>query len=195
MVPMTAFVLLCSAPLFWDAFFPGAGWPEPLEAAYGYVEPFRSLNGYGLFRVMTKSRPEIIVEGSQDTVTWQPYEFKYKVGDVQRAPPIVAPHQPRLDWQMWFAALGEVNREPWFINFLARLLQGSRPVLQLLERNPFGDSPPRYVRARLFQYHFTDFREKKETHAWWKRGDEEVYCPALSLRSDQRNSASESTNR
>jgi lipase maturation factor 1 len=184
MVPMTAFVLICSAPLLWDAFFPDAGWPQALEAAYGYVEPFRSLNGYGLFRVMTKTRPEIIVEGSQDGVTWRPYEFKYKVGDVERAPPIVAPHQPRLDWQMWFAALGEVNREPWFVNFLARLLQGSRPVLQLLKQNPFGDSPPRYVRARLFQYHFTDFRGKKETGAWWSRGDEEVYCPALSLKTN-----------
>ena len=195
MIPLTAFVLLCSAPLFWDAFFPGAGWPQLLQEVYGSVEPFRSLNSYGLFRVMTKTRPEIIVEGSQDGLVWRPYEFKYKIGDIQRAPPIVAPHQPRLDWQMWFAALDEVNREPWFVNFLARLLQGSRPVLGLLKRNPFGDSPPRYVRARLFQYHFTDFREKKETHAWWKRGDEEVYCPALSLRSDQRNSASESTNR
>jgi hypothetical protein len=184
MIPLTAFVLLCSVPLFWDAFFPGAGWPQPLEEAYAYIEPFRSLNGYGLFRVMTKTRPEIIVEGSQDGVTWEPYEFKYKAGDVRRAPPIVAPHQPRLDWQMWFAALDDVNREPWFVNFLARLLQGSRPVLQLLKENPFGDSPPRYVRARLFQYHFTDFREKKETGAWWRRGDEEVYCPALSLQTD-----------
>jgi predicted DCC family thiol-disulfide oxidoreductase YuxK len=182
MIPLTAFVLICSGPLLWDAFFPEAGWPPLLDEAYAYVEPFRSLNGYGLFRVMTKTRPEIIVEGSDDGVTWQPYEFKYKAGDVQRAPPIVAPHQPRLDWQMWFAALDDVRREPWFMNFLARLLQGSRPVLQLLKDNPFGGSPPRYVRARLFQYHFTDFRERKETGAWWKRGDEEVYCPPASLR-------------
>ena len=182
MIPLTTFVLICSAPLLWDAFFPDAGWPPVVEAVYAYVEPFRSLNGYGLFRVMTKTRPEIIVEGSQDGVTWRPYEFKYKVGDVQRAPPIVAPHQPRLDWQMWFAALDDVNREPWFVNFLARLLQGSRPVLQLLKENPFGDSPPHYVRAKLFQYHFTDLHEKSETGAWWKRGDEEVYCPPVSLR-------------
>jgi predicted DCC family thiol-disulfide oxidoreductase YuxK len=181
MVPLTVFISICSAPLLWDAFSPGSGWPPLLDVAYGYVEPFRSLNGYGLFRVMTKTRPEIIVEGSNDGVSWRPYEFKYKVGAVQRAPPIVAPHQPRLDWQMWFAALDEVQREPWFANFLARLLQGSRPVIQLLKDNPFGDSPPRYVRAQLFQYHFTDFREKKETGAWWKRGDEEVYCPAVTL--------------
>jgi predicted DCC family thiol-disulfide oxidoreductase YuxK len=184
MIPLTTFVLICSGPLLWDAFFPEAGWPQLLEGVYAYVEPFRSLNGYGLFRVMTKTRPEIIVEGSDDGVTWRPYEFKYKVGDLQRAPPIVAPHQPRLDWQMWFAALDDVQREPWFMNFLARLLQGSRPVLQLLKDNPFGGSPPRYVRARLFEYHFTDFREKKETGAWWKRGEEEVYCPEVSLRNE-----------
>jgi predicted DCC family thiol-disulfide oxidoreductase YuxK len=185
MVPLTVFVLICSGPLLWDAFLPGTGWPRGLDTVYAYVEPFRSLNGYGLFRVMTKTRPEIIVEGSQNGVTWRPYEFKYKAGDVNRAPPIVAPHQPRLDWQMWFAALDDVRGEPWFVNFLARLLQGSRPVLQLLKENPFGESPPRYVRARLFQYHFTDLREKRETGAWWKRGDEEIYCPEASLRQEE----------
>ena len=134
---------------------------------------------------MTKTRPEIIVEGSQDRVTWQPYEFKYKVGDLRRAPPFVAPHQPRLDWQMWFAALDDVRGEPWFVNFLARLLQGSSPVVALLKGNPFPDSPPRYIRARLFQYHFTNPAEKRETGAWWKRDGEEPYCPVLSLRGEE----------
>jgi hypothetical protein len=187
MNPLTLFVLICSVPMLWNAFSPEAVWPEPLQAAYSYVEPYRSLNSYGLFRVMTKTRPEIIVEGSRDGVAWQSYEFKYKVGDLQRAPPFVEPHQPRLDWQMWFAALSEVNREPWFVNFMARLLVGSRPVLQLLKVNPFGDSPPRYVRARVFQYHFTDFSEKKKTGAWWKRGDEDEYCPVLTLGGDAGN--------
>jgi lipase maturation factor 1 len=109
---------------------------------------------------MTKTRPEIIVEGSEDGVTWRAYDFKYKVGKVEEAPPIVAPHQPRLDWQMWFAALDDVHQEPWFINFLVRLLQGSQPVLGLLRSNPFPGAPPRYVRARLFEYHFTGLAEK-----------------------------------
>jgi lipase maturation factor 1 len=185
LVPVAVIVLGLSGPLIWNAFFPEADWPQILGVTYSYLEPFRSLNGYGLFRVMTKTRPEIIVEGSEDGVTWQPYAFKYKVGDPQRAPPIVAPHQPRLDWQMWFAALDDVRGEQWFINFLTRILQGSPQVLRLLETNPFPDSPPRYVRARLFEYHFTNELEKKQTGAWWKREEEGLYCPAISLRTEQ----------
>src|SRR3984957_11029046 len=163
LVPVVVMVLALSGPLLWNAIFPEAEWSPLFSVAYRYLEPFRSLNGYGLFRVMTKTRPEIIVEGSQDGFTWEPYEFKYKVGDPQRAPPIVAPHQPRLDWQMWFAALDDIRGEPWFMNFLVRLLQGSPSVLELLKTNPFQNAPPRFVRARLFEYHFTNPLEKRQT--------------------------------
>ena len=91
------------------------------------------LNSYGLFAVMTTDRREIIVEGSNDGMNWLPYEFKYKPGDVNRRPAFVAPHQPRLDWQMWFAALGDYRQNPWFVNFCERLLQGSPEVLALLD--------------------------------------------------------------
>jgi lipase maturation factor 1 len=138
-----------------------------------------------LFRVMTKTRPEITVEGSDDGVTWRAYDFKYKASELGRAPPIVAPHQPRLDWQMWFAALNDVRQEPWFINFVARLLQGSQPVAALLRTNPFPDSPPRYVRARLFEYHFTSPEEKRTTGSWWKAEEKGLYCPELSLRREE----------
>jgi lipase maturation factor 1 len=183
--PLTVAVLVFSGPLIWSAFFPEADWPPFVSVAYSYLEPFRSLNGYGLFRVMTKTRPEIIVEGSRDGETWLPYAFKFKVGDPQRPPPFVAPHQPRLDWQMWFAALDEIQGEPWFVNFLARLLQGSKPVLGLLETNPFPDAPPRYIRARLFEYHFTTIAEKQQTGAWWKREEKGLYCPPISLRTQE----------
>jgi lipase maturation factor 1 len=184
LVPVVVVVVALSAPLVWNAFFPEADWPPLFAVPYAYLEPFRSLNGYGLFRVMTKKRPEIIVEGSQDGVTWQPYEFEYKVGDPQRAPPIVAPHQPRLDWQMWFAALDDIQGEPWFMNFLARLLQGSPSVLRLMKANPFPGSSPRYVRARLFEYHFTSALEKRQTGAWWRREEEGLYCPPVSMRGE-----------
>ena len=184
-VPVTVVVLAFSGPLIWSAFFPEADWPPVVSVAYEYLEPFRSLNGYGLFRVMTRTRPEIIIEGSQDGDTWQPYTFKFKVGDLRRPPPVVAPHQPRLDWQMWFAALDQLRAEPWFINFLVRLLQGSKPVLGLLETNPFPGAPPRYIRARLFEYHFTDFAEKQQTGTWWKREEKGLYCPAITLRSQK----------
>jgi len=103
------------------------------------AEAFRIVNGYGLFRVMTKDRGEIVIEGSADGIDWLPYEFKWKPGDVKRAPRWCAPHQPRVDWQMWFAALGTPQQNPWFGGLIVRLLQGSRDVSRLLARNPFPD--------------------------------------------------------
>jgi lipase maturation factor 1 len=144
------------------------------------------VNHYGLFSVMTTERMEIIVEGSRDGRSWQAYEFKWKPGDVKRAPPWVAPHQPRLDWQMWFAALGDYRLNGWFIGFLIRLLQGSRPVLALLRRNPFPDGPPLYVRAVLYQYRFTDRKTRRATGAWWSRAKRWLYCPVYSLRGPER---------
>jgi lipase maturation factor 1 len=124
--------------------------------------PFRIVNGYGLFATMTTTRPEIIVEGSNDGQNWLPYEFKAKAGDLSRPPVWVAPHQPRLDWQMWFAALeGTPYAEGWFPTFAQRLLQGSPEVLALLDKNPFPDKPPRFIRAQLYSYHFTDAAERQ----------------------------------
>ena len=117
--------------------------PYSMLGWFEYVEPFRSMNRYGLFAVMTTSRPEIIVEGSDDQINWKAYEFKYKPGDVNRKPSFVEPHQPRLDWQMWFAALGNYQQNPWFISFCQRLLEGSPDVLALLAKNPFPSKPPR----------------------------------------------------
>jgi lipase maturation factor 1 len=149
------------------------------EAAIRSVSPFEIINSYGLFAVMTTTRPEIVIEGSNDGVNWQAYEFKYKPGELARRPAWVAPHQPRLDWQMWFAALGDYRSDPWIVRFMARLLQGSPEVLGLLERNPFADAPPHYVRAMLYQYRPA---ERKSTGAWWKRELKGAYVPAVSLR-------------
>src|SRR4029077_9611929 len=102
---------------------------------------------------------EIIIEGSNDGATWLPYEFKYKPGDLRRAPRWAEPFQPRLDWQMWFAALGDPRGSPWFTNLMIRLLEGSPPVLRLLERNPFPQAPPRYLRAMIYNYRFANWRE------------------------------------
>ena len=154
---------------------------EPVAEVYGAISPFRSVNSYGLFAVMTRPRNEIIVEGSNDGQTWQAYEFKYKPGDVKRRPGFVAPHQPRLDWQMWFAALSDVRSNPWFINFCVRLLQGTPEVLALLERNPFPDKSPRYIRAMVYEYRFTSVEEYKSTGAWWHRELKGEYLPAISL--------------
>jgi hypothetical protein len=155
--------------------------PTPLVALYRVVAPFRSTSSYGLFAVMTKTRLEIVVEGSDDGVEWRAYEFRWKPGNPKRRPAFVAPHQPRVDWQMWFAALGRLQENPWFAAFLRKLLEGSPQVTRLLEKNPFPDRPPRYVRARAYDYRFTDSDERRRTGAWWSREERGAYSPPLSL--------------
>jgi len=157
---------------------------RPLVASYRWVAGFRTINSYGLFAVMTMQRPEIVVQGSNDGKAWINYEFKYKPGDVKRRPQFLAPYQPRLDWQMWFAALGNYRQNPWFINLCVHLLDGSQPVLHLLERNPFPAAPPRYVRALVYEYHFTNWAIRRRTGAWWQRELKGVYLPVLALRED-----------
>jgi hypothetical protein len=156
--------------------------PGPARSYLAWISPLRLINSYGLFAVMTTTRPEIVLEGSRDGAIWQPYEFRYKPGDVKRAPPWVAPYQPRLDWQMWFAALGNADENRWFYNFAARLMQGSAPVLGLLAHNPFPGAPPRYIRAVVYDYRFTDSAERRRTGAWWHREEKATYLPAISLR-------------
>jgi lipase maturation factor 1 len=145
------------------------------------VSSFRTVNSYGLFAVMTTSRKEIVVEGSDDGVVWKPYELRYKPGDLYRRPRFVAPHQPRLDWQMWFAALGSAPQNPWFTRFVGRLLEGSPEVLDLIAANPFPEKPPRWIRGELFDYHFTSFEERAATGAWWKRTYERPWFPPRAL--------------
>jgi hypothetical protein len=152
-----------------------------LTNLYEKLEAFRIVNGYGLFRVMTKDRGEIILEGSSDGIDWLPYEFKWKPGNLNRAPGWCAPHQPRLDWQMWFAALGTPRENPWFVALIYRLLQGSQEVNGLLANNPFPDKPPRYLRAMFYRYRFTTVDELRRTGAWWKREELREYLPTLSL--------------
>ncbi|PIQ83110.1 MAG: hypothetical protein COV76_00150 [Candidatus Omnitrophica bacterium CG11_big_fil_rev_8_21_14_0_20_64_10] len=131
--------------------------------------PFRIVNRYGLFAVMTVRRPEIVVEGSMDGERWRPYRFRWKPGDLDGRPRFNAPHQPRLDWQMWFAALSRPEHELWFQRFLIKLLEGSPDVLRLLRENPFPAGPPVWVRATLYEYRFTDPAELKKNGNWWKR--------------------------
>jgi lipase maturation factor 1 len=154
-------------------------WPGVVIALTRAAIPFQSVGGYGLFMVMTTTRPEIIVEGSYDGANWLPYEFRFKPGDVNRRPGFVAPHQPRLDWQMWFASLGRCEDNPWFVAFERRLLEGSPPVLRLLKTNPFPDAPPRFLRTTTYVYRFSDTATRLETGAWWQRSLLGPYCPSL----------------
>jgi hypothetical protein len=175
-IAIVAFVAVVSAVLLLDSF--GLPLPPGGGTLLHVVSGPRIINSYGLFAVMTTTRPEIQVEGSDDAVNWRAYEFKYKPGDILRPPPLVAPHQPRLDWQMWFAALGSYQQNRWIETFMLRLLQGEPSVLALLRYNPFSASPPKYVRARVFLYDFTTFGE----NGWWRRQEKGLYFPAVSLK-------------
>jgi hypothetical protein len=133
-----------------------------------WVDPLNSVNGYGLFRVMTTERPEIVLEVSEDGVAWKEQEFQWKPGNPKQRPRVVQPHMPRLDWQMWFAALDPESAQHWLRSLLDRLLAGEPAVTRLLGPNPLN-GPARFARLAYYQYHFTSRQERAATGAWWKR--------------------------
>jgi hypothetical protein len=141
--------------------------PQPVQSLAARIAPLRTLNTYGLFAVMTTERPELRIEGSNDGVTWREYTFRYKPDELARAPGWVAPHMPRLDWQMWFAALGRIRNNPWVLRLLGRVREGSPEVLALFASNPFPGAPPAYARATLWDYQFTTSPERRTTGDVW----------------------------
>ena len=151
-----------------------------------FFEPLHIVSSYGLFAIMTTRRDEIIIEGSSDGSEWHEYEFRYKPGDLFRAPPWNIPHQPRLDWQMWFAALEDPRQLPWLWRFLQRLLENEPSVTALLRKNPFPDKPPVYVRAEFYDYTFTD-EAGKATGRWWERHLLGLYFPVVALNAHDKN--------
>lgn len=143
------------------------------------LEPFRIANQYGLFAVMTRGRYEIEFQGSSDGQNWTAYPFRYKPQALNRAPAIYAPYQPRLDWNLWFASLGQWREYPLVANTEFRLLQNDKDVLALFAGNPFSQQSPKLVRAVLWQYWFTSMAEKRATGMWWRRQLLGLYAPTL----------------
>jgi hypothetical protein len=140
------------------------------------------VNTYGAFGSVEHERKEVVLEGTWDDASapgarFQEYEFPCKPGDPMRRPCLVTPYHYRLDWQMWFAGLGSVRREPWIVRLAYELLRGNRTVESLLARDPFAGRPPRYVHALLYRYRFTDDRRR----GWWERELIGEYLPPLSL--------------
>ncbi len=162
-----AVVGLVSAGTVLETF--GLAPPPPVSALAAAIEPLHVASGYGLFAVMTTTRPEIVFEASNDGITWREYVFRDKPGPLDRPPRQVAPYQPRLDWQLWFAALGDVASNRWVLALTRRLLEGSDAVLDLIGPSPLPGGPPRYVRALLYQYTFTDLHTLRTTGRWWNR--------------------------
>lgn len=169
------------------SFYPIRNMISPNQIMNVSFEPLHLVNTYGAFGTITRPRYEVIVEGTDDPVLaeatrWREYEFIGKPGDVSRTPPQIAPYHLRLDWLMWFAAFSPPSQNPWFISFLEKLLEGDKAVFALLRYNPFPDAPPKFVRALLYEYHFTTPEERNRTGAIWNRKLIELYFPPVSLR-------------
>ncbi|OQV19269.1 Lipase maturation factor 2 [Hypsibius exemplaris] len=155
-----------------------------IREAHRAVEKYSIVNGYGLFRRMpVEGRPELVLEGSdQPDSGWKEYEFLYKPGSLDRVPPFVIPHQPRLDWQMWFAAQVDQRSSPWINNFIYRLLEGQPDVIKLIDpTSPFVKKPPKYIRVRLYKYWFTKHNSKSSSTNWWRRTLDREWMSPVSL--------------
>ena len=149
-------------------------------------EPFHLVNTYGAFGSITRTRYEIVIEGTDDqevtsATRWREYEFKGKPGDPRRLAPQIAPYHLRLDWLMWFEAFSPRPQNEWFLTLLQRLLQADPATLSLLATNPFPEHAPRFLRARYYRYRFTDGEERRRTGQWWNRELAGEYVPVISL--------------
>jgi len=158
---------------------------SPRQVMNTSFNPFHLVGTYGAFGGITRVRYEVIVEGTADAAPglakWREYEFKGKPGDVTRMPAQIAPYHLRLDWLMWFAAMGNYYQHPWFVHFVEKLLEGDAATLSLLRSNPFPGAPPKYVRATLYQYNFATPDEHRTTGHWWRRQQTGPWFPAVSL--------------
>ncbi|MEE2923389.1 MAG: lipase maturation factor family protein [bacterium] len=155
------------------------------------IKPFLLVNSYGLFARMTTRRPEIQIQASIDGRIWKNYEFKYKLNGVHQKLSQVAPHQPRLDWQMWFAALrGTFPDRGWLPNFILRLLQNEKSVKKLLKASPY-DKKPRFIRAYIVFY---EFENSDTIQNIWKIVDERLFFGPVELNSKKSRGDAETSN-
>ena len=150
----------------WLSIKPVRNMLSPSQVMNTSYNPFHLVGTYGAFGSITRTRDEIVVEGTDEAVLsestrWREYEFRGKPTDTSRIPPQVAPYHLRLDWLMWFAAMGSYTEHPWFVHLMGNLFRNDAPTLSLMRTNPFPDHPPRYVRARLYEYHFTTPEERR----------------------------------
>lgn len=169
-----ALVIAFAAAVLFMSYWPVRNMLSPRQRMNMSFNSFHLVNTYGAFGSIGRTRREVVIEGTAeahlgDQTVWKEYEFKGKPGAVRRLPRQWAPYHLRLDWLMWFAAISPSYAQPWLTPFLQRLLRNDRPTLRLLRHNPFPDSPPRYVRALLYEYRFTTPAELRRERAWWHR--------------------------
>jgi hypothetical protein len=178
-VGVAAMVVLMSIPVV-------VNMVSPNQVMNTSFNSFHLVGTYGAFGSITRPRYEVVVEGTADSVItpatqWREYEFKGKPTALGRCPPLIAPYHLRLDWLMWFAAMDNYHNNPWLVSLIAKLLEDDKDVLSLLRTNPFRGRPPKYVRAELYEYHFTTPADRRASGDWWKRSYAGRYFPAISL--------------
>jgi uncharacterized membrane protein YphA (DoxX/SURF4 family) len=164
-----ALLILLSSVTAFSTMVSNVKMPEILAKTTFLVRSWGIGHIFHVFPTMQTERHELQIEGSYDGKQWQSYVFKYKPGALDKKPAFIVPHQPRLDWMIWFVPPRPPEMLYWFDGFLSRLHQGSAEVIDLLEYNPFAGKPPRYLRVQVFQYRFTSMEERSQTGQWWKR--------------------------
>jgi hypothetical protein len=147
---------------------PSPGIPSMLQGFSQSVQRFGIGRIFHIFPTMQTQRQELIIQGSNDGNLWLTYEFKYKPGNHSRAPEMIIPHQPRIDWMVWFVPTQQTLQMEWFGRLMQRLHQGSEPVTALLKQNPFPDRSPRYLRVASYNYRFTTPEERQRNGDWWR---------------------------
>lgn len=180
-------IIIFAVAVIWISKGPVMNMISPSQKMNFSFNSIHLVNTYGAFGSVTRNRNEIVIEGTTDKeirkeTEWKAYEFKGKPTDPSRMPPQIAPYHCRLDWQMWFAAMRGIRNAPWLVKLIKRFLQDDKPTLKLIKTNPFEEKPPTYIRARLFRYEFTNFKEKNESGNWWKREFLSPYLNPVSLK-------------
>ncbi|MDT8282227.1 MAG: lipase maturation factor family protein, partial [Gammaproteobacteria bacterium] len=168
-LPVFALMILLSSTTAFLTMVTNRQLPATLDKATLLVRSWGIGHIFHVFPNMQTERHEFQLEGSDDGIEWQAYEFKYKPGPLDKRPEFIIPHQPRLDWMIWFVPPRPSGMMDWFDNFIMRIYEGSPQVLDLLKYNPFPDKPPRYLRVQVYQYWFTTAKERAETGQWWQR--------------------------
>ena len=167
-LPIFAILILASSITVFLRYIPDISIPGAIRQASVVVRSWGIGHDFHIFPTMQTERHELQIEGSYDGKEWQAYQFKYKPGPLDQRPVFNIPHQPRLDWMIWFVPPQFPEFMYWFDRFITKLQQGSPEVLDLLAHNPFQQGPPKYIRVQVFRYEFTDFEERRETGNWWK---------------------------
>lgn len=159
---------------------------SPNQAMNASFNQLKLVNTYGAFGSVGEVRPELVVEGTQDPTpgpgtAWREYRFRGKPGDPDATLPMVAPYQPRIAWQMWFAAMSQPQQEPWLLHLMWMLLQGNDQAENLLRHNPFPDNPPEHIRIVLYRYEF----KEPWNPGTWRREPVRTWLPPVSRNTTQ----------